>query len=183
MRLCVSSRTGRRCRPMCRRDPRADATVPGQGSPQADCRHRSGALRARSSDRCSRLPVPVRSSRIAWLVAALATIALIATAVVALRMSRTGTPAPDPVQFTIAPPENTVFRGPAAGGTGTIAQLAVSPDGRNIAFVAGAQSEFQLWLRPVASADARAIAGNRGRRVSLLVAMTAGSSLSSQGAS
>ena len=107
-------------------------------------------------------PVPVRSSRIAWLVAALATIALIATAIVALRMSRSGAPASEPVQFTIAPPENTVFRGPAAGGTGTIAQLAVSPDGRNIAFVAGAQGEFQLWLRPVASADARAIQGTEG---------------------
>ena len=107
-------------------------------------------------------PVPVRSSRIAWLVAALATIALIATAIVALRMSSTDTPAPEVVQFTIAPPENTVFRGPAAGGTGTIAQLAVSPDGRNIAFVAGAQGEFQLWLRPVASADARAIEGTEG---------------------
>ena len=63
-------------------------------------------------------PVPVRSSRIAWLVAALATIALIATAIVALRMSSTDTPAPEVVQFTIAPPENTVFRGPAAGGDG-----------------------------------------------------------------
>ena len=162
----------------------AAATVPRQGSPQADRRHRGGTLRTRSSGRSRHARAgAVRSSRIAWLVAALATIALIATAVVALRMSRSGTPASDLVQFTIAPPENTVFGGPAAGGTGTIAQLAVSPDGRNIAFVAGAQSAFQLWLRPVASADARPIAGNRGRRVSLLVAMTAGSSLSSQGAS
>ena len=77
-------------------------------------------------------------------------------------MSRSGAPVLDPVQFTIAPPEDTVFGGPAAGGTGTIAQLAVSPDGRNIAFVAGAQSEFQLWLRPVASADARLIEGTEG---------------------
>ena len=109
-------------------------------------------------------PVPVasRSNRIAWLVAALATIALIATAVVALRMSRSGTLAPDLVQFTIAPPENTSFGGPAAGGTGNAAQLAISPDGRNIVFVAGAQSAFQLWLRPVASADARPIQGTEG---------------------
>jgi Tol biopolymer transport system component/tRNA A-37 threonylcarbamoyl transferase component Bud32 len=106
--------------------------------------------------------VAPRSTRVVWLVAALSAIALIATAVVALRMSRSGAPASDPVQFTIAPPENTSFGGRAAGGTGTIAQLAVSPDGRNIAFVAGAQSEFQLWLRPVASADARAIQGTEG---------------------
>jgi eukaryotic-like serine/threonine-protein kinase len=103
-----------------------------------------------------------RSNRVAWLVAALSAVALIATAVVALRMPRAAAPASDPVQFTIAPPENTIFGGPAAGGTGAIAQLAVSPDGRNIVFVAGAQREFQLWLRPVASADARPIQGTEG---------------------
>ena len=108
------------------------------------------------------MAVVSRSNRIAWLVGALATIALIAAAAVAWRMSRSGALASDQVQFTIAPPENTSFGGPAAGGTGTAAQLAISPDGRNIAFVAGAQSEFQLWLRPVASADARAIQGTEG---------------------
>jgi Tol biopolymer transport system component len=108
------------------------------------------------------VPVASRSNRIAWLVAALSAIALIVTAVVALRMSRSGAPASDPVQFTIAPPENTVFGGPAAGGTGTIAQLAVSPDGRNIVFVAGAQFEFKIWLRPVASAEARPMQGTEG---------------------
>ena len=77
-------------------------------------------------------------------------------------MSRSGAPAPDPVQFTIAPPEKTAFGGPAAGGTGRAAQLAISPDGRNIVFVAGAQSAFQIWLRPVASAEARPIQGTEG---------------------
>ena len=38
---------------------------------------------------------------------------MIATAVVALRMSRSGTLAPDLVQFTIAPPEKTSLAGPA----------------------------------------------------------------------
>ncbi len=103
-----------------------------------------------------------RSNRTAWLTAALAVIALIATAVVALRMSRSGAPASDPVHFSIAPPEKTVFGGPAAGGTGINAQLAISPDGRHIAFVAGAPSTFQLWLRPVASADARPLPGTEG---------------------
>jgi eukaryotic-like serine/threonine-protein kinase len=70
--------------------------------------------------------------------------------------------ATDPVQFTIAPPNKTVFGGPTAGGTGNIAQLAVSPDGRHIAFVAGAPSAFQIWLRPVASADARPMPGTEG---------------------
>jgi serine/threonine protein kinase/Tol biopolymer transport system component len=109
--------------------------------------------------------VPVassRSPRVAWLVAALSIIATIGTAVVALRMSRSGTIASDPVQFTIAPPEKTVFGGPAAAATGRAGQLAISPDGRNIAFVAGAQSAFQIWLRPLASAEARPIQGTEG---------------------
>ena len=108
------------------------------------------------------VPVASRSNRVAWLVAALSIIATIATAVVALRMSRSSAPASDPVQFTIAPPEKTVFGGPAAGGTGRAAQLAISPDGRNIVFVAGAKSAFQIWLRPVANGEARPIQGTEG---------------------
>jgi Tol biopolymer transport system component len=38
----------------------------------------------------------------------------------------------------------------------------VSPDGRYVVFVAGAKSEFQLWLRPVASVDARPVPGTEG---------------------
>jgi len=108
------------------------------------------------------LPVASRSNRIPWLVAALATTALIATAVVALRESRAGTPSPDLVQFTIAPPENMAFGGPPAGGTGLIPQLAVSPDGRQIVFVAAAQSALRIWLRPVGSARAQPLEGTEG---------------------
>ena len=108
-------------------------------------------------------PVPSRSTRVAWLVAALSTIALVAASAVALRMSRPSAPqAQDVVQFTIAPPENSTFGGPRAGGTGNNAQLAISPDGRHIAFVASAQSVFRIWLRPVAGAEARPIEGTEG---------------------
>ena len=109
-------------------------------------------------------PMASRSNRMAWLVAALATIALIAAAVVALRMSRSGTLALDLVQFTIAPPENMAFGGPSGGGTGTAAQLAISPDGRYVVFVAGAPSAFHIWLRPLASGEARRIEGTEGSR-------------------
>ena len=67
-----------------------------------------------------------------------------------------------PVTFAVAPPENTSFGGPPGGGTGTATQVAVSPDGRNIAFVAGAQAAYQIYLRPVASLAARAIPGTDG---------------------
>jgi Tol biopolymer transport system component len=38
----------------------------------------------------------------------------------------------------------------------------VSPDGRNIAFVAGSPSGYQIWLRPVATVAARPIPGTEG---------------------
>jgi Tol biopolymer transport system component len=107
-------------------------------------------------------PVPARSSRIPWIVAALACIAALAAAIVAWRTSASGTVTREVVQFTITPPENILLGGPVAGGTGTAAQLAISPDGRNIAFVGGAKSAFQIWLRPLDSGSARPIEGTEG---------------------
>ena len=108
-------------------------------------------------------PMPsVRSSRRAWIVAAVVTIALIAAAAIAFRRSTGDSASTVPAQFTIAPPENTSFGGPAAGGTGYAAQIAISPDGRNIAFVAGTPAGYQIWLRPVASLSATPLAGTDG---------------------
>jgi eukaryotic-like serine/threonine-protein kinase len=105
---------------------------------------------------------PVRSNRQVWLVAALSTIVLIATGLIAVRRIGNVPPPARPVQFTISPPQNTSFGGPAAGGTGFAPQVAVSPDGQNIVFVAGAQSAYQIWLRPVATLAARPILGTEG---------------------
>ncbi len=98
---------------------------------------------------------PARSNRVPWLVAAVLALALIATAVIEMRRAGELTPAAGPARFTIAPPENVSFGGPSRGGTGSATQLAVSPDGRNIVFVAGAQAAYQIWLRPVATLAAR----------------------------
>ncbi len=86
---------------------------------------------------------------------------LVGTAV-ARRSAGDGTSTAVPVTFAIAPPENTSFGGPAGGGTGTATQVAVSPDGRNIAFVAGTQAAYRIYLRPVSSLAARAIPGTEG---------------------
>ena len=83
-------------------------------------------------------------------------------AAVARRSAREVTSGAVPMTFTIAPPENTSFGGPSGGGTGTATQVAVSPDGRSIAFVAGAQSAYQIYVRPVATLTARAIPGTEG---------------------
>jgi len=87
---------------------------------------------------------------------------LIAVSIIALRRAGEVAPASGPVEFTIAPPENTSFGSLRALGTGLAAQVAVSPDGRNIVFVAGAQSAYQIWLRPVATMAVRPIPGTEG---------------------
>ena len=93
---------------------------------------------------------------------ALALGSMLIGAVVARRSAGDVTSTAVPVTFAIAPPENTSFGGPAGGGTGSATQVAVSPDGRNIAFVAGAQAAYRIYLRPVSSLAARAIPGTEG---------------------
>ena len=105
---------------------------------------------------------PSRSNRVAWVVAAASVIALLATVILAFGRAGDVTPAAGPVQFTIVPPDKTSFGGPIAGGTGNATQVAVSPDGRNVVFVAGAEGAFQIWLRPVGTLAARPIPGTEG---------------------
>jgi serine/threonine protein kinase/Tol biopolymer transport system component len=93
------------------------------------------------------------------LLIALLAIALVSAGTIALRHVRETPPAQDPIQFTIAAPENATFGGPPGGGTGAATQLAVSPDGRNVVFVARVETTFSLWLRPVASLAARKMPG------------------------
>ena len=71
------------------------------------------------------------------------------------------------------------LEGLAGGGTGMATQVAVSPDGRNIVFVAGAQSAYQIWLRPVARLAARRFRAPKAGR-SHSGRLTAGSSGSSR---
>ena len=112
------------------------------------------------------IPLPRSSWRrmLPWAAAGALAIGLttIVMGVVALRRAGDVLPAAGPVQFTIEPPENTSFGGPQAGGTGIATQLAVSPDGRSIVFVAGGPSGYQIWLRPVATVAARPIPGSEG---------------------
>ena len=84
---------------------------------------------------------------------------LIAASIIAPRRAGEVVPAAGSVQFTIAAPENASFGGPGGGGTGTATQVAVSPDGRHVVFVARAKSAYEIWLRPVASLAARPIPG------------------------
>ena len=81
---------------------------------------------------------------------------------IALRHLRETAPAADVLQFAIPAPENAPFGSPAGGGTGTATQLAISPDGRQIVFVAKTHDVYALWVRPVATQTARQLPGTEG---------------------
>jgi Tol biopolymer transport system component len=62
------------------------------------------------------------------------------------------------IRFQVAPPAGTTF----PGSVETV-NLAVSPDGATLAFVAsGADDVPRIWIRPVAERDARLLAGSEG---------------------
>ena len=103
--------------------------------------------------------LPPPSNRVPWLVAGVLAVGLIAATVIELRRDGGLASAAGPAQFTVAPPEHASLGGPSRGGSGTATQLAVSPDGRYIVFVARAGTAYQIWLRPVATLEATPIQG------------------------
>jgi Tol biopolymer transport system component len=89
-----------------------------------------------------------RRERLAWIGALAAlTLALAASLILGLRPS----PAGSEMRVDIATPPTTA---PLS--------LAISPDGRTIAFVATSESESRLWVRSLASASARPVVGTDG---------------------
>ena len=55
------------------------------------------------------------------------------------------------MKFSILPPEKSSF-----------GQIAVSPDGRHLAFTAATGGKVQLWVRALDSTEAKALAGTQG---------------------
>ena len=133
-------------------------TDPGDAPPVREVPESSDGLVARTRAG----PAASQSSRVLWLVVSVLTAGLITTTVIELRPNRRLASAADPAKFTIAPPENASFGGPSRPGGGTATQLAVSPNGRHIVFVARATTAYQIWLRPVATLEATPIQGTDG---------------------
>jgi Tol biopolymer transport system component len=91
--------------------------------------------------------------RLAWAVAALAVLAALALAVV-LRDTTQGVPVR---KLSVSLPEDTWL--------GSFAHLAVSPDGKRLAYIAGAASgQGDLWVRPLDSLTSDKIPGTEGAR-------------------
>ena len=95
------------------------------------------------------------SATLAWVVAAVATMAAAALAVAYVNR-----PAPEAlvVKSSILPPSNVAFDFDV-----TVGPAVISPDGKLIAFSGrDAAGRIQLWVRPVDSTDSRPVAGTDG---------------------
>jgi Tol biopolymer transport system component len=127
-----------------------------------DCHHEITWAMAEASQSVPAAAV-TRRAPLTWAATAVLAIALATTTTMLLRQTPEVRRA-SPVQFTVAPPENSQFGGPAGGGSGQAAQIAVSPDGREIAFVAATQGAnqgvYKVWVRSLGSLAPRAIAGS-----------------------
>jgi eukaryotic-like serine/threonine-protein kinase len=89
-----------------------------------------------------------------WGLAAMLLLAAVGLGGVAYR--RSIEPHPDVLHVALLPPGNALFGGTAAG------MLAVSPDGRRVAFAATTQGKSAIWLRDLDSDTARPLLGTDG---------------------
>ena len=121
-----------------------------------------------AGDRAGRLTAPALddrslprrgswSGRLPWMLLALTALALAAVSAAAIRFyTRPAAPAA-PVRFTLAPPGPVSFSAAANF-------VAISPDGRYLAFVATHAQIATVWVRPIDSLDARPLKGTEGAR-------------------
>jgi Tol biopolymer transport system component len=94
--------------------------------------------------------------RLAWGLAAVALLAAVGVGVVARQYARRAREMSRVVRSSVLPPENATFLGVFPG-------MAVSPDGRRLAFVArGADGKALIWVRGLDSLSAQPLAGTDG---------------------
>jgi Tol biopolymer transport system component len=97
-----------------------------------------------------------------WAFAAVAAL-LLASAVAMFRGRPGPATAADQVRLAIPVPDKETFAPrPPSDGTGVATQVAISPDGRHVIFVAGANGRAHLWLRPLDVLAATAIPDTDG---------------------
>jgi Tol biopolymer transport system component len=92
-----------------------------------------------------------RREQIAWGATAIAVIGLAAAVPMAL-VPRRPAPAGRPVRFTLSAPEKTTLA----------PDLALSPDGRQLVYVAGLEGRENLWIRPLDALKARLLPETEG---------------------
>jgi eukaryotic-like serine/threonine-protein kinase len=92
--------------------------------------------------------------RLAWIVAAVFGVVSCTMMVLYLRAVP---PAPDPLEFPIAPPENWVFNARTPAPT-----FQIAPDGQHLAVVASSEGVAMLWVRPIAKPAWRQLPETQG---------------------
>ncbi len=93
------------------------------------------------------------NARLAWIAAAVLLLGLLAALPFAVAHLRHAPPtAAIAGHFTIVAPEQ----------VSSLNQLAISPDGRNVAFIGGSAGKTLLWVRPIDSLTARPLPGTEG---------------------
>ena len=94
---------------------------------------------------------PRRRERIAWVLVAMAVVAIGALAIPATLSLRRAVPEPVVTRLDIVtPPTSDAF------------SFALSPDGRQLVFVASGEKRSQLWLRPLDQVRAQPLVGTEG---------------------
>ena len=104
----------------------------------------------------SSLPRRARPAReaTAWIVAAVTSVIAATSLLVIARRGAVETASTTSTRFALAPPARATIGVPE-----NRLRLAISPDGRQIAFVATVDGRQQIWLRSLSSLEARAIPG------------------------
>ena len=111
----------------------------------------------RSPAQAASLPHTARSSKLPWIVAAALALGLGALALVHFRQQP---PVAELMRFEI----------PAPGGAALSNYLALSPDGRKLAFLATGKDSLQMvWIRSLDANEARPLPGTEGATNSFLV--------------
>jgi Tol biopolymer transport system component len=111
------------------------------------------------------LPVAVAErwkmrERLAWIVAAACALAAVGFLIFAFRREPAAAQA---VQFVVLPPEKGNFSDDGQAGTNPQPQLAISPDGRLLAFVVTtADGRARLWVRSLDAVAPRMLPGTEG---------------------
>ena len=101
-------------------------------------------------------PAPAPSKTVVRIWKALAGTFLVTTLVLACLYFAGQSVPPQPITFTIDPPEGVVFE------SGEYAPPVLSPDGTKLAFVGMAEDTSSLWVRPLDSLEAQRLPGTEG---------------------